>query len=122
MIKNITPGTGIHINHNHSSWPSFYNTAATTGNTLIGQLRYNGSTQSIEVYDGSVWLTIPNTYPTIELTGDAQMILNWARTKMLEESRIKELADKHPSVADALAAVDKAEEQVCIMVALADTQ
>ena len=122
MIKNITPGTGIHINHNHSSWPSFYNTAATTGNTLIGQLRYNGSTQSIEVYDGSVWLTIPNTYPAIELTGEAQMILNWARTKMLEESRIKELADKHPSVADALAAVDKAEEQVCIMVALADTQ
>ena len=40
---------------------------------------------------------------------------------MAEETRFKELAAKHPSVADALAAVAKAEEQVKIVAALVET-
>ena len=51
MIKNITPGPGITINNNYSTWPSFYNTVSSTGNSLIGQLRYNGSSQNLEVFD-----------------------------------------------------------------------
>jgi hypothetical protein len=42
--------------------------------------------------------------------------------KMAEEARIKELAAKHPTVADALEAVAKAEEQVRIVAALVDVE
>lgn len=120
MIKNITPGTGLNISGNYSNWPSFYNTVSGTGNNLLGQLRYNGSSQSMEVYDGSNWLTMTASYPTIDLAPHVQAVVAWAQAKMAEESRIKALAATHPAVADALAAVAKAEEQVQMVAALVD--
>jgi len=120
MIKNITPGTGIHINNGHMSWPSFYNSPSS--NSLVGQMRYNGSNQCIEVYDGNSWLMMNSAYPTIELAPHVQAVVVWAQNKMAEESRLRELAAKHPSVADALDAVAKAEEQVKIVTALVDTE
>jgi len=121
MIKTINAGTGITVNSGYNTWPSFYNSPS-NGNSLVGQLRYNGSSQNLEVYDGSTWIMMANMHPTIELTGDVQMVLNWARAKMAEEARIRELAAKHPSVADALQAVAHAEEQVRIVAALVDTE
>jgi hypothetical protein len=122
MIKNINVGAGLSIQNGHSTWPSFYNNSASNSNTLVGQMRYNGSAQCIEVYDGMVWLSMSTSFPTIELNGDVQLILNWARMKMSEEARIKELAAKYPAVADALQAVAHAEEQVRIVTALVDTE
>ena len=122
MIKNITPGSGITINHNYSTWPSFYNTVSSTGNSLVGQLRYSGHNQTLEVYDGNSWLMMNSACPTIDLAPHVQAVVTWAQTKMAEESRIKELAAKHPTVADALEAVSRAEEQVRIVAALVDTQ
>jgi hypothetical protein len=123
MIKNITPGSGININNNHhSAWPSFYNTVSSSGNSLVGQLRYNGSSQNLEVYDGTSWLIMNSAYPTIELSPHVQAVVAWAQTKMAEESRIRELAAKHPAVADALGALQRAEEQVQIVTALVDME
>jgi len=121
MIKNINVGVGLSIQNGHSTWPSFHNNSASNSNTLVGQMRYNGSAQCIEVYDGMAWLSMSTSFPTVELNGDVQAVLNWAREKIHEENRIKELAAKHPAVADALAAVAKAEEQVRIVTALVDT-
>jgi hypothetical protein len=121
MIKTINAGTGITVNSGYNTWPSFYNSPS-NGNSLVGQLRYNGSSQNLEVYDGSTWIMMTSMHPTIELTGDVQAVLNWAREKIHEENRIKELAAKHPSVADALQAVTQAEEQVRIVAALVDTE
>jgi hypothetical protein len=92
MIKNLTAGPGVRIINNSSNWPSFYNTAIGTGNTLVGQVRYNGSTQNMEVYDGASWLTMLGAYPQVELNDEVHSILDWAREKMSEEKRIKELA------------------------------
>lgn len=122
MIKNITPGTGLNVSGNYSNWPSFYNTVSGTGNNLLGQLRYNGSSQNLEVYDGTNWITITSSYPTIDLAPHVQAVVSWAQTKMAEESRLRELATEHPAVADALAALTHAQEQVEIVAALVDTK
>jgi hypothetical protein len=118
MIKNITPGTGITVNNSSSLWPSFYNSISSSGNNLIGQMRYNGSSQNIEVYDGSSWLMMSPAYPTIDLAPHVQAVVAWAQGKMAEETRFRELAAKHPTVADALEALQRAEEQVQIVAAL----
>lgn len=120
MIKGINGGPGIQVSGNYGSWPTFYNNVNSNGNTLIGQVRYNGSSQNLEVYDGNSWLIMNSMYPTVELSPEVQSIINWARMKMAEELRIKELAAKHPTVADALEAVKKAEEQVRVVAALVD--
>ena len=120
MIKSINGSNGITISGGYTTWPQFYNNSSS--NPLVGQVKYNGSSQNFEVYDGSAWLTMSSGYPTVELSGDVQSVLNWARAKMMEEQRLAELAAKHPSVADALEAVKHAEEQVRIVAALADVK
>ena len=122
MIKGLNTGTGLTVNNGYTSWPNFYNNSASNSNTLVGQMRYNGSAQCIEVYDGMTWLSMGSAYPTIELAPHVQAVVTWAQTKMAEESRLRELAAKHPTVADALAAVKRAEEQVKIVAALVETQ
>ena len=120
MIKIINVGAGLSIQNGHPTWPSFYNNSASNSNTLVGQMRYNGSAQCIEVYDGMTWLSMTTSFPTVDLAPHVQAVVNWAQTKMAEESRLKALAAKHSSVADALEAVAKAEEQVRIVAALVD--
>jgi hypothetical protein len=113
MIRKITAGPGIHIANNSFSTPHvFMNTPS------AGMVRYNGS--SFEVYDGNIWLTLGSSCPQIELTSEVQYIIDWARKKMAEEARIKELASQHPTVAGALKAVEQAEEQVRVVAALVD--
>jgi hypothetical protein len=114
MIKNLTAGLGIHISGNNYSTPY-----VDMARPSAGMVRCNGS--SIEVYDGSTWLMLSSNIPQIELDGVTQEAIQWVRRKMEEEKRMLELAKKHPSVADALAAVTHAEEQVRIVAALVDT-
>ena len=55
---------------------------------------------------------------TIGLDQRADAALHWVMAKMEEEARIADLAEKNPSVADAVAAVKTAEEQLRMVVAL----
>ena len=117
MIKGINTSTGIQVDSGYTSWPSFY-TNPSSSNTLVGQLRYNGASQNMEVYDGSNWLVMSAAFPTLSLAPHVQAVVEWAQKKMAEETQRKELAMKHPIVADALDALQRAEEQVQIVSAL----
>lgn len=114
MIRNITAGPGIHIAGNVYNQPY-----VDMSRPSAGMVRYNNN--NIEIYDGGSWLPMMSSYPQVELDSNAQEVLAWAREKMAEEARIKELAAKHPTVADALLARDRAEDAVRIAVALCDT-
>jgi hypothetical protein len=83
-------------------------------------VRYNGN--NIEVYDGSSWLPMTSSYPQIELDGVTQEAVQWARRQMEQEKRMLELAKTHSTVADAVAARERADEAVRIAVALCDTK
>ena len=115
MIRNITSGPGIHISGNVYNQPYIDMTRPSAG-----MVRYNGS--NIEVYDGSSWLPMTSSYPQVELDGLTVEAVQWARRKMEEEKRMLELSLKHPTVADAIAARERAEEDVRIAVALCDTK
>ena len=114
MIRNITSGYGIHIGGGNSYSTPYIDATRPSA----GMVRYLNN--NLEIYDGTGWITIQASYPQVELSGEVQSILAWARGKMAEEARVKELAAKHPSVADALEAVERAEEQVRIVAALVD--
>ncbi len=115
MIRSITAGPGIHI-----TGGSFSSPYVDMSRPSAGMVRYNGS--NLEVYDGNSWLVMSSGYPQVELDNNAQSVLSWARIKMAEEQRMQELAKKHPTIADALAARERADEAVRIAVALCDTQ
>jgi len=113
MIRNITSGTGITVSGSVYNAPYIDTTRASAG-----MVRYIGG--NLEVYDGSSWLPLQSSYPTIELDGVTVETIQWARRRMEEEKRMLELARNHPTVADALTARERAEEAVRIAVALCD--
>jgi hypothetical protein len=114
MIRNITSGPGIHISGNIYNQPY-----VDMSRPSAGMVRYTGS--NLEVYDGSSWLPMQSSYPQIELDGLTMETVQWARRKMEEEKHMLAMAKKHPTVADALLARDRAEDAVRIAVALCDT-
>ena len=119
MIKNIH-ARGRYMQIMGGSASTYVN--ANPGAQGVGNLRFNTSNQQMEVYDGSSWQELNMPHATVGLSDEAESLLDWARQKRDEELRIKSLAVKHPAVADALAAVAKAEEQVRIVAALVDTE
>lgn len=88
-------------------------------NPITGMIRMNGT--SPEVYNGSGWITIGTT-AEVSLTGAAISALDWCHKKMAEETRIKELAAKSVTVADALARYEQAQEQLKMVLTLTDKQ
>ena len=121
MIKGINTGVGLQVNGGYINWPQFYNNSTASNNTLVGQVRYNGANQNMEVYDGMVWQTMNSSYPSIELAPHVQAVVDWAQKKMAEETRLENLAKENPTLRDALDALRQAEEQVRIVAALITT-
>jgi hypothetical protein len=81
-------------------------------NPSAGITRFNGSTQSLEVYDGHAWLVISSSVASVGLTGDAVSAITWAKKKMEEEAAIETLAREHPAINIALGNLKKAKIQL----------
>ena len=81
-------------------------------NHSAGMVRYNGSTNSFEVYDGMSWMILSNNVANVGLTGEAQSILAWARQKMDDEIKLEKLAQEHPAINLALNNLKKAKTQL----------
>ena len=81
-------------------------------NPSAGMTRFNGNTQSIEVYDGSSWMILSSSVASVSLTGEAVNILSWAKQKMEDEVMLEKLAKEHPAINFALDNLKKAKTQL----------
>ena len=79
---------------------------------VVGDVRFNPSSQNFEVYDGTTWVTLQNSYASIGLTSQAESILEWAYKKMTEEAELEQLSKDNPAVAAAVENLNKAKEQL----------
>lgn len=107
MINNIT-GMGNVVVTGGSSFMPYVNMS----NHSAGITRYNGQTNSLEVYDGTSWLTLNNNHVSIDLTGVANTAINWAMRKMAEEAELERLSAEHPAVKAAYENMKRAAEQL----------
>ena len=78
----------------------------------VGNMRYNTTSQNMEVYDGNNWTTLNMGYATVGLTGEAESLLDWAREQRNKQYAYEAMAKEHPAVQKALDALKRAEEQV----------
>jgi hypothetical protein len=95
MIKSVTQsGRYTQVsNGNASTYVNGY-----SGAQGIGNMRFNTTSQSIEVFDGNNWITLNMSYATVGLTGEAESLLDWARQKKDEELRLQEMIKKYPGL------------------------
>ena len=89
------------------------------GALSAGQMRYNPSSQNMEVYDGNVWQMIGGAYPTVGLTSEAESLLDWARQKRNEELEYERLASDNQAVKIAMENLENAKQQLKITAKLA---
>jgi len=113
MITSLNAATGIAVHNGTSVYPTIYNTTYITDNTINvgpvgtkiiypGDVRYNALNYNLEIFDGCTWVTLPKTFPTIELTHDVMELLNYVRTLKANEISLKERAEKVPAIRDLL--------------------
>jgi len=110
MIRSISAGPGLAVAGGSTSQPYI-----NMNNASAGMVRYNGTSQNFEIYDGSSWMAMYSVAATVSLDYDVQTILNWARDKMQEDQHLKELAQRHPGIADL-------QEKLEVMIALVQQQ
>jgi hypothetical protein len=80
-----------------------------------GQMRYNTNSNNVEVWDGVTWKEISTSYASVDLSHEAQSLLQWARQtrdkELAREARIRD----NPSLQKAYEAIQRAEENFDIL-------
>ncbi len=116
MIKGITQaGRYVAVtNGNASTYVNGY-----SGAQGVGNMRYNTSTQNMEVFDGNTWVQLNMSYASVGLNGEAESLLDWARKKRDEELAWESLAQENQAVKIALENLNKAKQQLDITAKLA---
>jgi hypothetical protein len=96
MIRNIHTNEDylvIHKGHN------FANHGYSPGAQSAGLLRYNYNSSDVEVYNGMSWHTLGGD-TSINFSKETVEVLEWARTKMQEEVKLRSLMAQHPGLKD----------------------
>lgn len=97
MLKTIN-GSGRYVMVNGGMPTPTYITYS--GLLGVGDIRYNSSTQNIEVYDGNNWIVMGTSHASVGLTMEAESLLDWAKLKKHEEENLKTLASTNSVIAD----------------------
>lgn len=106
MIKGInTSGRYLVVSGGSPSNPYI-----SPGAVGAGMVRYNPNMNQLEVNDGNSWQQLSMSYASIELSADAESLLEWAR-KERSKQQTRELAVKNnPALQKAYEAIRRAEE------------
>jgi hypothetical protein len=107
MINGVAGGRHIVVNGGSNSGPYFNNNMPSSG-----MVRYNGNSQVLEAYDGINWVTITNSYPTINMSPAAEHAIDWAIRKMQEETDLEQLVKNNPAVKAAYENMKRAADQL----------
>ena len=116
MIKDIIP-SGRYITVSGSSGSTYVN--GYSGLQGVGNMRFNTSTQNMEVFDGNSWIQIIMGVSSVGLNGEAESLLDWAQEKRNEELAWKTLAKDNQAVKIALDKLEQAKQQLDITAKLA---
>jgi len=69
-------------------------------NHTVGQVRYHGKLQQLQVWDGNVWIGINNNVANINTSQAANEVMIWAQQKMREEQHLQALLNQYPDLRD----------------------
>jgi uncharacterized spore protein YtfJ len=110
MIDHVYGGEFLAVNSSKGATPYIK-----TSNPINGMVAFDGSNQTMKVYDGNGWQTIGGGVANIHLTPNAISILKWAEQKMLEEAERNKLAETTPAIKDLMDQIKEKEEQIRVV-------
>jgi hypothetical protein len=113
MIKGLTGSKGVFVSGGNTSL-QYVN--QNPSNPMQGMIRVWGT--DMQVFDGSGWINIQSSYATVELDGNTQRLLDWAKSKMEEEHELQQLSKENAAVQIALDNLKRAQEQLDVTIIL----
>lgn len=108
MIKGLMGGNGVIVNGGNTSMPYVnMTTGGNMSNPMQGMLRISGT--DMQVFDGNSWVNLATSYATVELNGEVQSIIQWARDERNKQLKRTALVKDNPALQKALEAIERAE-------------
>lgn len=113
MINSLIGVGGIEISNGYANLPYIQ---PAPNNPMQGMVRIHNN--DMQVFNGSMWLSVASAHAVVQLNSTTQKIIKWAEAKMNQEAEYAALAITHPSVAFALQAVDQSRQELDLIVQL----
>lgn len=110
MIKGIMGNGSVVVSGGNTSVP-YVN--QNTNNPMQGMIRVWGT--DMQVYDGTAWINMATSYATVELTGEVQSTIQWAREERNKQLAREKLIKENPALQKALEAIQRAESNFDIL-------
>ena len=116
MISNVMP-TGRYVQVSGGSTSTYINNYS--GSQGVGNMRYNTSSQRMEVFDGNNWMQLNMGAVSVGLHHEAEQAIDWALKKIKQEKEWYELASNSEAVRIALDQLEQARERLELTAILA---
>jgi hypothetical protein len=113
MIKGLMGNGSIVVSGGNTSVPYINQN---NNNPMQGMLRIFGN--DMQVFDGTTWMTMSTSYATVDLNGEAQSLLQWAREQKAKQTEREARIKKNPALQKAFDNIKRAEENFDLIDAL----
>ena len=107
MIKGLAGGVGVRVSGGDTPVP-YIN--MTNVNPMQGMIRVWGT--DMQVFDGTIWRTLPASYATVTLDEYSLGLLDWAKKKKMEEEVLLSLPNDNPAVKLAKKNINRAKREL----------
>lgn len=111
MLRGIN-SSGRYLQIAGGSPSTYLNKSFNSNSHMQGNMMYDFDSQSIKVFDGSSWQTLVGGYATVELSYEAQSLLEWANKKKNEEMLLEKQAQENPAIKDLVDQIKQKQEQI----------
>jgi hypothetical protein len=111
MLYGINTG-GRYLQVTGGSSPTYINKSYSSNAKMVGDMMYDVDSQCIKVFDGSSWQSLVGSVATVELTYEAQSLLDWARKKKDEDMLLEKQAQENPAIKDLVEQIKLKQEQI----------
>ena len=79
---------------------------------MTGDMMYDIDAQCIKVFDGTNWQTLAGGVATVDLSYEAQTLLDWAARKKNEEMLLEKQAQESPVIKDLVDQIKQKQDQI----------
>jgi len=111
MLNGINT-SGRYLQVTGGSATTYVNKNYGSNSFMTGDMRYDLDSQCIKVFDGSSWVSIVGSMATVELTYEAQSLLDWARKKKDEDMLLEKQAQENPAIKDLIEQIKQKQDQI----------
>lgn len=111
MLNGINTG-GRYITVSGGNSTAYVAKSHSHNSFMQGDMRYDFDSQCMKVFDGQSWQMMVSGVATVDLSYEAQTLLDWARQKKDEEMLLAKQAQENPAIRDLVNQIKDKQDQI----------